>query len=265
MILVFGANGLLGSTLCKLYPKDTIGATREDCDISQPYELHKFIEQIHPDVIINCAGIVKSRVVPVSYRYRVNTAAPVIMADACDQLNIRLIQVSTDCVFDGVRGGYTETDAPNPTDHYGVTKLGGEVIRKPHLTVRSSFVGWPDPNGWGLIAWMMSKRGETIPGYVSVMWNGLSAVSLASYLGEVAYSFKVFGLRHVFGETLSKYDVLNVVNDVYHLGCRIIPMQEPTRNTTLRTLYSDMPHIPDTFNFYTQTRIMKELMSDASD
>lgn len=261
MILVFGSQGLLGSTLCRLYPKDTIGASKADCDISWNYDLRRFIERVRPDAIINCAGIVKSRTVPVQYRYRVNTAAPILMADICDDLNIRFIQMSTDCVFDGARGGYVETDTPTPEDSYGVSKLGGEVIREPHLTVRASFIGWPDPNGRGLIAWLMSKAGRSVPGYTEVMWNGLTVTSLASYLIEVAYS-PITGLRHIFGETVSKFDVLTAVNAIYGLGCNIVPTNEPVKNMTLRTVYNDLPYIPDTFNLYDQVRIMHDVFAD---
>lgn len=259
MILVFGSAGLLGSALVSLYPKDTIAATRKDVDISQPSELHKFIEQIHPDVIINCAGIVKNRNVPASCSYRVNTAAPILMAETCDELGIRLIQVSTDCVFDGEKGGYVETDIPKPADHYGVTKLGGEIIHTPHLTIRSSFIGWPDPNGRGLIAWIISNKGKSISGYTGVLWNGMTSVVLSRYLIEVAYDFKITGLRHIFSEIVSKFDVLNVVNDVYKLGCTILPTDVPIKNMTLRTIYNDIPDINDTCLLYDQVREMEKL------
>jgi dTDP-4-dehydrorhamnose reductase len=265
MILVFGADGLLGSTICRLYPKDTLGATRANCDITYAYGLRKFIDKISPDVIINCAGIVKSRSVSIVDRYNANAYAPMIMRDFCDNKNIRLIQVSTDCIFDGKQGKYDENNLPCPTDHYGYSKWKGEITTEPHLTVRSSFIGWPDYKGRGLIAWMMSHKGGEVHGYTKSLWNGLTIVEMSSYIVEVAYSAKVVGLRHVFGETVSKFDVLQAINEVYELGCTIIPSDQPVKNMTLSTLYNDMPMIEGMGGtLYDRVRLMKETLNGNS-
>lgn len=259
MILVFGANGLLGSHICSLYPKDTIGATHCDVDISDYRQLDNFITRARPDVVINAAGIVRGRGLRRQYIHEVNSKAPQNMAKICDDLGIRLIQVSTDCVFDGKKGKYTEKDKPNPYDFYGITKHRGEVTYEPHLTVRTSFVGWPDIGQRGLLYWLKSHRkGTEIPGYSGFKWNGLTTVSLASYLIELAYSFKVWGLRHIFGSTVTKYDLLKTVNEVYGWGLRIQDVQYPKKNMTLRTVYSDVPDIPGCWHLREQIEYMKE-------
>lgn len=261
MILVFGAGGLLGSHICNNFPKDTIGATHQDIDITQQYRLRKFINQIRPDVIINCAGIVRQSTVPISYRYFVNSKGPHYIAQLCDELDIRMIQVSTDCVFDGKRGYYSESDTAEPMDMYGSTKLRGEVTKKPHLTVRSSFIGLPDPKERGLASWLVSQREKTVNGHNKVWWNGVTVDYLASILVDIAYS-QITGLRHIYGETVTKCQVLEILNSVYDLGCKIIPVDEPNKDMTLTTNFNDIPLHVEKGSLLQQVWEMKELNNE---
>lgn len=256
MILVTGSKGMLGSWLCSMHPKDTIGCSRADLDITNYHQAHAVLNSIKPDVVINAAGVNKA--VHNTDYFSTNAEGPRILATICSEMSIRLIQMSTDCVFKGDRGGYGETDTPDTEEAYGVSKLMGEVIYRPHLTVRTSFVGWPDPAGRGLLAWMKSQSaGSYMPGYDQAIWNGLTVWGLCKYLLELAYS-PIHGVIHLHGQTLSKYHLLQTANEVFDWNYNIYPVQEPVLNRTLRTVRSDVPYISGAYNFHESCREMQK-------
>lgn len=234
MIAILGADGLLGSWICYCFQKDAIGFSHKELDITDTSYTKEVLKHLQPDAVINCAGITNKRNVNPEQRMEVNGKAPHALANICDNLGLKLVQMSTDCVFSGLHGNYTELDVPDADDNYGWTKAQGEVIDKPHVTVRSSFVGFPDPKGRGLLSWFKNARGE-VEGYTNVWWNGLTAPALATYLTDLAYDYDS-GIVHVYGETLSKYDVLCAVKEVYGLSVDIVPTEVKTTNRTLSSV-----------------------------
>lgn len=232
---VFGANGLLGTHLCALYPVTPI--TRRMCDITSISQVEQVISKHRFDVVINCAGITR-RHPEVDMMYRVNSFGPKVLQKVCDQHGVRLVQVSTDCVYapEEYQGlGHREDELPNPVDDYGLSKLLGEVTTSPHLTVRTSFVGWPDPNGRGLLAWLMNSPEEVVPGYYWVWWNGLTTTELAEQIMRLIHK-KYSGLLHVVGESVTKMDILEIAIKVYKLKKKVRAEYEPK---TDRCLYSN--------------------------
>ena len=162
-VIVLG-NGLLGSAF-KEYEIPVI--SHEDCDITSQFDIDAVIAKYHPDVIVNAAGITPKAMFDVLDTFRVNSLGPKLLAKACDEHEIRLVQISTDCVFDGKKGGYVEIDQVSPSDSYGLSKALGEITEFPHLTIRTSFVGLPDPKGRGLLAWAANEKVVTGYGKVS--------------------------------------------------------------------------------------------------
>ena len=160
--LIIGVSGMLGQTLFKLAGQqsdfEVYGTVRRrdahvleflraaetrifECDLEGAVDPLLYCS---PDVVINCAGIIKQQgaaQAAMSY-IRVNALAPHVLADLCERWGARLIQLSTDCVFSGRVGHYAEADIPDPVDLYDRSKLLGEVTRAPHLTVRTSFIGF---------------------------------------------------------------------------------------------------------------------------
>lgn len=233
VILVLGAGGLLGSHLCALYPEDTIGYAHAELDITDPLAVDAVLDQVQPDVVINAAGIVKNNAASIDELYRVNGLAPHWIAKACSIRNIRMIHISTDCVFNGLRGRYAEYEQPNAEDAYGRSKAMGEVEYKNALVVRTSFIGWPDPAKRGLMAWVMQQaRGANVPGYVNAYWNGLTVTELAARLVELAYA-PIDGVIHLCGERINKYNLLRMINLVYELDLFIFPVSDPRADRTL--------------------------------
>lgn len=232
MILIFGA-GLLGTHINRCYPKDTILYGSGDIDITDLPAVRAVIKNNQPDVIINAAGVV-----PSSSRqaiYPTNAAAPYFMQRVCDDFGVKLIQVSTDCVFSGKRGKYTEEDKPDPVSNYGESKLWGEVYDSPHLTVRTSFIGFPDAGGRGLLAWLSRQQGK-VPGYHNAKWNGLTTIKLAKVLVErLAYSY-VTGLVHIHALDTTKYEMISYAGKLYGWPIEVYPVDEPVIDRRLRSV-----------------------------
>jgi dTDP-4-dehydrorhamnose reductase len=169
------------------------------------------LEDIKPDVVVNCIGIVKQRdearhAIP---SIRVNALFPHQLADLCQAHDIRLVGISTDCVFSGLRGKYTEADVPDPVDLYGRTKLLGELNRPGCLTLRTSIIGWQLNTYSSLLSWFSRQRGQRIKGYRKAIYSGFSTRVLATLIGDLIETRPdLSGLYQVASEPISKYDLL---------------------------------------------------------
>lgn len=233
-IIVFGANGLLGSHLCALHPS-VIGLSHSDCDITNPTQLEKVFTYHEPNVVINCAGIVPKNEQDVLTTFRVNATGPKLLRDTCDLFDTRLIQVSTDCVYGHGIGYATENDIPEPNSVYGMSKYLGEPRSLPHITLRMSFVGYPSPNNRNLLAWAV-QQGQ-LEGWTRSYWNGLTSIEAANQLMFAAHADIPSGLYHLHGlDTLSKYEVLQKCSDAFGWNLNITPVEKPEMNRTLATV-----------------------------
>lgn len=254
MILVTGAGGLLGSWLCRKYEKETIGFTHQELDICDYSDVEYQIKRIRPEVVINCAGSVPKS----EHSNSVNYIGTANLLEVCSWENVRLIHVSTDCVFSGKRGKYSEEDIPDNQEPYGYYKRLGEVTDElGHLTIRTSFVGWPDPKGRGLLAWLYQQsEHKTVEGWINHYWNGLTVNALCDYLMEFAYS-KHTGLIHLHGQRISKYELLRTAADVFNWQRNILPITVTPVDRTLKSVRGNTLYIPGTYNFRESCMQMK--------
>lgn len=204
--LVFG-DGLLGSSL-KTLPK-TVVLSKSQCDITQREQVKDALNYYHPEVVINAAGIVPKNPAIIETMFKVNSFSPHYIADICFR-NHYFIHISTDCVFSGDGGNYTERDVPDATDMYGMSKLLGEPYNG--LVIRTSFIGLPDPKQRGLLAWAQQQK--EIIGYDRVFWNGVTTKELVTKLQEYTHE-RITGIRHVYSYTVSKYELLNCAKEVF--------------------------------------------------
>jgi dTDP-4-dehydrorhamnose reductase len=181
-------------------------------------------------VVINCAGIVKQRTeFPDSYFVMVNGYGPHRLAEACDTLGLRLISVSTDCVFAGP-GPHNESDSPDGRGIYAVSKLAGEVTRAPHLTIRTSFVG---AGRRGLLHDLTQKRGQTISAPSRLWWTGHTAGTIARLLVALAERPDVTGLLHVPARPISRPRLVELLSERYELGITVGYNDEPADDRRL--------------------------------
>ena len=120
--------------------------------------------------------------------------------------------MSTDCVFSGKKGQYTEVDFPDGETFYDRSKALGEIIDNKNITLRNSIVG-PDinPKGIGLLNWFMQQNGN-VNGYTMSMWTGQTTLQLAKTM-EAAIKVHACGLYNTVPATsISKYDLLCLFN-----------------------------------------------------
>ena len=240
-VLILGAGGMLGSTLFRSLSQnkelDLIGAVRGDnavvfekigsegsivfgVDATQSLALRGLIESIQPHVVVNCIGVIKQKGHEVSDRemIEVNTLLPHMLAQFCGEFDARLIHFSTDCVFDGVDGGYTEDNLPNSSDLYGRSKALGEVMSENCLTLRTSIIGHELNSSLSLIDWFLSQSGE-VPGFTRAYFSGLPTIYWANLLQRLILCHRdLAGLYHVSSQRISKFELLRLVSQVYSEG-----------------------------------------------
>jgi dTDP-4-dehydrorhamnose reductase len=194
------------------------------------------VDRVRPAVIVNCTGALKpvDGTLDPAEANSVNALAPHQMAAAARARGMRLIHVSTDCVFDGKRGNYAEGDAPDAADLYGRSKALGEVDDGVSLTIRTSMVGRQLRGSRGLLEWLLSHRGGTVQGYRAMRFSGLSTLALARTIVNVITNHPALSGRiHVGGDAISKYDLLHIMNDTFKAGVTIVPVEGPPIDRSL--------------------------------
>lgn len=204
-------------------------AVREHVDVTDWATVESVLRQLQPDVVINCVGIVKQReeakaAVP---SITINALLPHRVADALAAWNGRLVHVSTDCVFSGDRGHYTEADPADAKDLYGRSKLLGEVAAGNAITLRTSMIGRELREHRSLLDWVLQQNGRTIMGYRRAWYSGLTTIELARVICRVIQDHAgLRGLYQVTSETITKYDLLNLIVDAFGLNTRVEPDDE---------------------------------------
>ena len=183
------------------------------------------IAHCRPDWVINCIGIVKQRAIvnDAKQAIYVNALFPHLVAELCAPLNIRVIQISTDCVFSGKKGSYRETDLTDAEDQYGRTKLLGELTGPHCLTLRTSIVGRDLFSNYSLIDWFLSCPDTEVRGYARALYSGLTTAALSREIGRVISSYPhLHGLYHVSSAPVTKYDLLGMVKTAFHAPVTIV-------------------------------------------
>lgn len=246
-VLVLGGTGMIGHrvwaslsqlghdvyALCRSDLKDDMhtlpGIDWSKCwtgiDVTDLSLLEGKIREIKPEIVINCVGIVKQN--PLSKdpltTIHLNALLPHQIAKVCGDNGARMIQMSTDCVFQGDKGNYQESDNTDATDLYGKSKALGEVVDQEHvLTIRTSTIGLEiHPHG-GLIEWLVSQKNKEIKGFSEAIYSGFPTHTYAKILNEfVLPNHSLHGVIHISSQPINKYDLLKMTNEIFDLGIRI--------------------------------------------
>lgn len=243
-VLVLGATGMLGHTLMRELhdapaldvrgavrgtgavglPPEVVERITTGVDVRDPGRVGRLVDEVRPDVVVNCVGVIKQRpeVQDAVHTITVNALFPHLLAQECDHRGVRLVHVSTDCVFSGDRGGYVETDVPDPPDLYGRSKLLGEVHRPPALTLRTSIIGHELTGHRSLVDWFLSQQ-TVVSGYTKAIYSGVTTVEFARLLRSVVLPREdLTGLYHVAATPISKYELLKLVATAYGWAGRIV-------------------------------------------
>jgi dTDP-4-dehydrorhamnose reductase len=239
-ILIFGATGMLGHKLMQVLSKkfSTNGTVRADASAFSHHPvfagmnikgnvhaddlntIHNAIQQSKPDVIVNCIGIVKQLRAAQDplQSIKINALFPHQLAKICQEKKIRFIHMSTDCVFSGNKGYYTEDDPSDADDLYGKTKYLGEVDYPGCLTIRTSIIGRELDTTHGLIEWFMSQKGKKVSGYKKAVFSGLTTIALSEIISQIISDYPgLRGVNQIASEPISKFDLLNLVKDTYKI------------------------------------------------
>ncbi|NQD64942.1 SDR family oxidoreductase [Bacillus haikouensis] len=266
-ILVLGGHGMAGHVLVDylqsrghqvkftLRNSDGVGI---GLDVRDLEKVKKIILQEKPGVLINAVGILNNTAEKnVQDAIIVNSLLPHVLAETLNEYGGKLIHVSTDCVFSGEKGGYTENDVKDGTNVYSKTKSLGEVTSVPHLTVRTSIIG-PElkQNGIGLLHWFSKQEGE-IKGYENVYWNGVTTLELSKAI-EMLIIDGVSGLYQLCSkEKISKYHLLLLFKEIFdRKNVNITAVKEPKHDRTLIHTRND---------YYYPVKDYSEMLKELSD
>lgn len=234
-VLIIGSSGMLGHQVYKNFKKKKEKFSVTDItfrtkmspesiilDVTNKEKLYKTIKELKPDYIINCVGIlIKGSVNNIENAIYINAYLPHLLAKIGSDINAKLIHISTDCVFSGYKGQYTEDDQKDGKDNYAKTKGMGEVTYDNHLTLRTSIIG-PElkKNGEGLLHWFLNQKG-TIQGYTKAIWSGVTTFELAHFI-EIAIANNLKGLYHVTNnDSISKFDLLKLFSKYANIDITI--------------------------------------------
>ena len=245
-IIILGSTGMMGTYLKKFLKADyeIVCPSRAQLNFMSDRQtvLKYFYETLDvgtTDIIINAAGIIKQRVTAsVMEMIMVNAVMPNLLAEVKQARSCNVIHLTTDCVYSGIKGGYVETDPHDCVDAYGKTKSLGE---NQNLTViRTSIIGEELQNKFSLVEWVKSKRDKRVQGYIDHTWNGLTCLELSRFI-RAMIGFQAFwkGTHHVHSDTVSKFGLIKMINDIYHLNITIDPTPTEPCKRDLKSLFNN--------------------------
>lgn len=229
-VLVLGSTGMLGHQLVRILRDrfEVRGLSRADGLDAERFEtVEAALDRETPDAVVNAVGVVKQKVGADSdiACIRINSLLPRLLAKACAARGARLIHISTDCVFSGKKGNYTEDDPSDAEDLYGRTKFLGE-IGAPHLTLRTSFTGPELRGSFGLLEWFLAQTG-TVKGYTGAVWTGFTSFALARLIGDILEKHPdLAGVYQLSSEPITKYDLLVRLKKAFGLDVTVEPYDD---------------------------------------
>jgi len=239
---------MLGHKLCQcLSEHEIVGTVKKDAgfyykyhqifknvklignvDVLDNEKLEQTIRNVAPDVIINCVGIVKQlkEANNAFLSIAINSLLPHKLATLCADIGTRLIAISTDCVFDGTRGGYRENDFSDARDLYGKSKFLGETTSEETaaVTLRTSFIGreLTTPTH-GLLEWFLAQQKKTVRGFEKAVYSGFTSIELAKIIALIIKNYpNICGVYQVASKPITKYNLLSLVKEIFELDVNII-------------------------------------------
>jgi len=283
-ILILGISGMAGHVvytyLSELNKYELLGTTNSNgfgsdslkLDIFDVTKLDEVIDDFKPDFVINCIGVLinNSKKTPNNAIFA-NSYLPHHLAKLSSEMNFKLMHISTDCVFSGKEGSYTEKSLKNATDLYGLSKSLGEIDDANNITIRTSIIG-PEikTDGEGLFHWFMYQDKE-INGFKRNLWSGVTTLELAYFI-EWVLNRDLKGLVHLTNnQAISKFDLLSLIAEIFNKKITINNHREYVCdksfvNTnvdvsfnvpTYRVMLEDMKNFMESHpQFYTQYKLL---------
>ena len=233
-ILVLGAGGMLGHRVVRaLQGLEVIAPSRKDYEAPSP--LAKF-NLTTEDYVVNCIGAIPQKGHTGESMAKLNTHFPHLL----NMEGLRVIQIATDCAFSGSRGSYTETDARDATDEYGISKINGEILE--FMNLRTSIIG-PELTGKkSLFEWVRNQpTGATINGYANHYWNGITTDAFGQIVRGIVETRRFHsGIQHIIpADKVSKLQLVKAI--AKRLGRTDLEILPTIANSVDRTLDTIAP------------------------
>ena len=242
-ILILGANGMIGYSFFKYFKKtnfQTFGMLREkeklsnykniyfdkniiETDFSNLITFKKLFKEVHPQITINCIGIIKQKPEAKDKKklIEINALFPHLLKEICAEYGSRLIHISTDCIFSGNKGFYNENDLSDAHDLYGKTKFLGEISNKSTITLRTSVIGYELNSNYQLLNWFLSQE-TSVRGFSKAIFSGVTTLELAKIIEKfIIPDCSLSGIYHISSESIDKYSLLNIIKKIYKKEIKI--------------------------------------------
>jgi dTDP-4-dehydrorhamnose reductase len=231
-VAVIGTQGMLGHTVCRYLAEKNYQiieitssgksqssnpVTQYDIVLNEIEMLESYLKPV--DFVINCAGIIKHKIDENSKEslnnlIRVNSLFPLQLTKLSHELNFKVIQIATDCVYSGAKGNYSESDNKDPIDHYGFSKVLGEHYDSNLITLRCSIVGREQNSRIAFLEWVLSHGKDiSVNGYTDHLWNGLTTLHFAKIVEGIikGSNFRSGTFHLVPSDSLSKFELAKVI------------------------------------------------------
>lgn len=248
-LLILGSTGMLGNTVTRYFLENKnycVTTTYRNEAVKFSGNAVKFdaltdcLEMLPNDFdyAINCIGVIKPFMVQSKLNaIKINSLFPYELANWCNKNNIKLIHITTDCVFSGSKGKYIESDLHDALDDYGKSKSLGECIDEA-MVIRTSIIGEEIHKDASLVAWAKKQAGKSIDGYSTHLWNGITTYEFAKICDKIIKNnWYEKGIFHVFAkDDVSKLDMMHYFNEKFNLNLTI---NEKTPNKVDRTLKTE--------------------------
>ncbi len=237
-IIILGSQGMAGHIMAEVLDEtndyEVFGVARQSgkyvdkiLDVRDAKTLENYLEEVKPDYVVNCVGaLVSQSKDDVSTAILLNSFLPNFLSKIGNKLDYKLIHISTDCVFSGKDGQYTETSFRDGDDNYARSKALGEVINDKDLTIRTSIIG-PElkSNGTGLLDWFFKQK-DTVNGYTHAYWSGVTTLELAKATVEFIKQ-DITGLYQLCPkDKISKFELLKLFNVIWEGDLEVIPFDD---------------------------------------
>lgn len=240
-IAILGSTGMLGNAVGRYflekYGENDVFLSYKNEDVSYGkkrfyFDALNFLEgnrHILPecDYIINCIGVIKPFMnANQKNAIKLNSLFPLILADYCENKKPNLIHITTDCVFSGKDGKYTETSAHDALDDYGKSKSLGEYCQKNCMVLRTSIIGEEIHKKASLLEWVKSQKDKDVNGFTNHYWNGVTTKQYAKICSQIIdANLYSAGLFHAFSNIVSKYELVSLINEKFNLNININPVE----------------------------------------
>ena len=287
-ILILGIDGMLGNMLASVFSQQSSGklffTSRRDKPINEHLkgEIINFdassigfinlVSMVQPDFVINCIGAIKPLIKEsdpksVINAQTINSFLPLNIAKSANEFNFKYLQIGTDCVFNGEKGGYNEESNTDAIDVYGKTKIAGEITVKNKTVIRSSIIGPEYGTGRSLLNWFYHEQSDAVSGFNNHLWNGVTTLNFANVInGIIENNYDVGLIQHLIpSDVVTKYELLHLFAKYFKKDIGINKSEADTViNRTLTTLNPQQNEILWNFGGYSEIPSVEKNIEELS-